>query len=380
MKAFYITNYKNHQITIFDIRKDIILFHKMRFLRCEIFQGGKTMWKRFTIVLVGLICLILFTGCSEQTSAKPGEDEKVVLRFGYASNSQPVIDSMKEFGRLLSKKTNGEVEVQYFPDGQLGGERVLIELTQTGAIDFTKVSGSALEGFSRDYSIFGIPYLFDNEEHYYQVLENEEIMNRVYKSTEDLGIVGLTYYDSGSRNFYMKEGPIESPEDLKGKKIRVMQSEIAIRMVELLGGSPTPMGSGEVYTSLQQGIIDGSENNEFVLVTAGHGGVAKYFSYDEHTRVPDIVVMNQETLSKLTEEQRQAVYEAAEESTEFQKKVWSEAVEEEKQEAAEKHGVVFNEVDKKPFQEAVQPIHDDFKEDRELGDLYEKIRSLSAGE
>lgn len=212
------------------------------------------------------------------------------------------------------------------------------------------------------------------------MLENEEIMNRVYKSTEDLGIIGLTYYDSGSRNFYMKDNPVESPEDLKGKKIRVMQSEIAIRMVELLGGSPTPMGSGEVYTSLQQGIIDGSENNEFVLVTAGHGGVAKYFSYDEHTRVPDIVVMNQETLSKLTEEQRKAVHEAAEESTEFQKKVWSEAVEEEKQEAAEKHGVVFNEVDKKPFQEAVQPIHDDFKEDRELGDLYEKIRSLSAGE
>lgn len=337
------------------------------------------MRKRFTLMLLGLISLIIFTGCSNQTSAKSGDD-KVVLRFGYASNSQPVIDSMKEFGRLLSEKTNGEVEVQYFPDGQLGGERVLIELTQTGAIDFTKVSGSALEGFSGIYSVFGIPYLFDSQEHYYRVLSNEKIMNQVYESTKDLGIVGLTYYDSAARNFYMKDGPVQTPDDLKGKKVRVMQSQTAIRMVELLGGTATPMGSGEVYTSLQQGIIDGSENNEFVLVNDGHGEVVKYYSYDEHTRVPDIVVMNQETLNKLTEDQRQAVYESAKESTEFQKRVWSEAIENEKKQAAEKHGVIFNEVDKKPFREAVQPIHEEFKKDERYSDLYDKIRSLSDSE
>lgn len=334
------------------------------------------MRSKLTLILFGLITLTFFMGCSNQTSEEP-DDDKVILRFGYASNSQPVIDAMNEFGHLVSEKTNGEVEIQYFPDGQLGGERVLIELTQTGAIDITKVNGAALEGFSQTYSIFGIPYLFEDEEHYYNVLETPEIMDRFYNSTEDLGIVGLTYYDSGSRSFYMKDGPVESPDDLKGKKIRVMQSEIAIRMVELLGGSPTPMDSGEVYTSLQQGIIDGSENNEFVLVTAGHGGAAKYFSYDEHTRVPDIVVMNQETLNKLTDEQQQAVYEAAEESTAFQKEIWKEAVENEKKEAMEIHGVTFNEVDKQPFLEAVQPIHDDFKNNENFSDLYKRIRSLT---
>src|SRR5699024_4270633 len=130
----------------------------------------------------------------------------------------------------------------------LGGERELIELTQTGAIDMTKVSGSALEGFSDIYSIFSIPYLFDDEEHYFNVLEDEDFMDAVYHSTEDQGMVGLTYYDSGSRNFYMTDGPVEEPDDIKGKKVRVMESEIAIRMVKLLGGSPTPMGSDEVYT------------------------------------------------------------------------------------------------------------------------------------
>ncbi|RKL65406.1 hypothetical protein CR203_20885 [Salipaludibacillus neizhouensis] len=332
------------------------------------------MKKNILALVAGLAMLVLISGCSTRTGA---EQDTQVLRFGYASNSQPVIDAMKEFGRLVEEKTDGEVVVDYFPDGQLGGERELIELTQTGAIDMTKVSGAALESFSDIYSVFGIPFLFDSEEHYYRVLEDDDIMDPVYQSTQDMGIVGLTYYDSGARNFYMSEGPIETPEDLEGKIIRVMQSEIAIEMIELLGGSPTPMGSGEVYTSLQQGIIDGSENNEFVLVTAGHGAVAPYYSYSEHTRVPDIIVINEESLAGLTEEQIEAVHESAEESTEFQKGVWSEAVENEKQTAAEEYGVVYNDVDKKPFQDAVQPIHEQFKENDEFNEMYEAIRNLS---
>src|SRR5690625_1078998 len=262
------------------------------------------MTRNISELLTSLLLFGILSGCSNVTKAD--SDNKEVLRFGYASNSQPVIDAMNKFGELITEKTHGEVEVEYYPDGQLGGERELIELTQSGAIDITKVSGSALEGFSDIYSIFSIPYLFDDEEHYYKVLEDEKIKETVYQSTEDQGIIGLTYYDSGARNFYMTDGPIEEPDDLKGKKVRVMASEMAIRTVELLGASPTPMGSGEVYTSLQQGIIDGAENNEFVLVTAGHGGATKYYSYDEHTRVPDMVIINQETLNGLTKEQKTA--------------------------------------------------------------------------
>src|SRR5699024_3751291 len=115
------------------------------------------------------------------------------------------------------------MELHYFPDEQLGGERELIELTQTGSIYMTKVSESALEGFSDIYSIFSIPYLFDDEMNYFNVLEDEEFMDAVYQSTEDQGIVGLTYYDSGSGNFYMTDGPVEEPDDIKGKKVRVME-------------------------------------------------------------------------------------------------------------------------------------------------------------
>ncbi len=325
-----------------------------------------------SIIFATVAATLLLTGCGGQ------EDDTVVLRYGYSSNSQPVIDSMHEFARLVEEKTNGEVTVQFCPDSQLGSEVELLELTQTGAIDFTKVSASAIEGFSKDYSIFGIPYLFDSEEHFYRVMENEEIMTPIYESTRDMGFVGLTYYDSGQRSFYMTDGPILSPDDLKGKKIRTMQSETAIQMVELLGGSAVPMSSSEVYTSLQSNLIDGAENNEFALYTAGHAGVAPYYSYDEHTRVPDIVVMNADLEERLTEEQFEAVKEAAYESTEFEKEAYAKAVEEEKKLATEKYGAEFYyDIDKEPFLEAVQPLHEQFKNDPEFADTYNAIRALA---
>lgn len=325
------------------------------------------------MVIVLLISLIV-SGCG---SSKLSNENQIELRFAYSSNSQPVIDSMKEFGKLVEEKTNGEVRVTYFPDGQLGGEVELIELTQTGAIDFTKVSASALEGFSKDYSIFGIPYLFDSEEHFFSVMDNNEIMNEIYSSTKELGFQGLTYYDSGQRSFYMKNGPVTSLDDIKGKKIRVMQSETAIKMIELLGGSPVPMGSGEVFTSLQAGLIDGSENNEFVLFTAGHGAVAKYYSYDEHTRIPDIIIMSNTVKNRLSPEQYKAVQEAAVESTKFEKRIFKEAVEAEKKAANEKYDIQYNDVDSSAFQAAVQPLHDQFKNSEKYGKLYQEIRNLA---
>lgn len=324
-------------------------------------------------LLLSAMGLVVLSGCG---TTEASSEEQIVLRYAYASNSQPVIDSMVEFGRLVEEKTDGQVTVEYFPDGQLGSETELIELTQTGGIDFTKVSGSALEGFSKDYSIFSVPYLFDSEEHFFNVMENKAITDEIYNSTEELGFVGITYYDSGQRSFYMTDGPVNSLADLKGKKIRVMQSETAIKMVELLGASPVPMGSSEVYTSLQSNLINGAENNEFVLYTAGHGGVAKYYSYDEHTRVPDIVIMNSEVKERLTDEQYEAVLAAAKESTEFEKAVFKDAVEEEKAIAEKEYGVVYNNVDTTEFLAAVQPLHEQFKNDKNYSELYQEIRSL----
>ena len=303
---------------------------------------------------------------------KERSTDKKILKYAYASNSQVVKDAMAEFGNILSNKTKGNVV-----DGQLGGERELIEMVQTGVINFTKISASALESFSSIYSIFGLPYLFDSEDHFYKVMDSD-IMKDFYDSTERLGFIGLTYYDSGQRSFYTKDKPITSIEDLHGLKIRVMQSETAIEMIKLMGGSPVPMSSSEVYTTLQQGIIDWSENNEFALTDARLGEVVKYYSYDEHTRVPDIVIMSKATLNLLDDYEKKCLYEAADESTIFQKSKWKESVSNAQERIKSEFGVQFNYItNKTEFKNATMVMHEQFKTNENTKFLYNRTLELS---
>lgn len=223
---------------------------------------------------------------------------ETTLRLAYAENSQPVKDALHFFGQQVEEKTGGEIKVAYFPDGQLGGERELVELIQANAVDITKVSSGLMESFSPLYGIFSLPYLFSNADEYYKVMDNPKIMDPVYQSTAAQGFIGIGWYDSGARNFYMSKSPIKSIEDLRGKKIRVMQSDTSIQTLKLLGASPIAMSQAEVYTSLQQGILDGAENNEFALTIARHGEVARYYTYDMHTRIPDVLLNEHCNISK----------------------------------------------------------------------------------
>ncbi|MCG6213667.1 TRAP transporter substrate-binding protein [Vibrio furnissii] len=300
-----------------------------------------------------------------------------ILRLAYAENSQPVKEALHYIGKAVEEKTNGSVMVQFFPDGQLGGERELVEMTQVGAIDLTKVSSGLLESFSPLYGVFSLPYLFESEERFYQVMDNPDIMGQVYRSTESQGFAGVGWYDSGARSFYMTRGPINTVADLRGKKIRVMQSETSIETMKLLGASPIAMGQAEVYTSLQQGIIDGAENNEFALTIARHGEVAKFYSYDMHTRIPDIVIMSTLTKRKLTPDQLVALKEAITESVEVEKQAWKVEMEKTRELAQTQFGVQFNTVELAPFKAAVQPIYDKLKNKPQIYALYQQINQLT---
>lgn len=300
---------------------------------------------------------------------------ETVLRLAYAENSQPVKDALRFLGDQIEEKTQGDIRVMYFPDGQLGGERELVELTQVGVVDITKVSSGLMESFSPMYGVFSLPYLFADRDEYYKVMDNPDVMTPVYQSTQAQGFVGVGWYDSGARNFYMSKGPVRSIDDLKGKKIRVMQSETAIRTLKLLGASPIAMSQAEVYTSLQQGILDGAENNEFALTIARHGEVARYYTYDMHTRIPDILLMSSLTLEKLTPAQQRIVQEAIKASIEFEKSAWDAEIEKTKQQAVKDFNVEFFDIDIKPFQQAVQPIYADLKSRPELDALYQKIQA-----
>jgi tripartite ATP-independent transporter DctP family solute receptor len=281
------------------------------------------------------------------------------LRLAYAENSQPVKDALKYIGAEMEKRSGGEVKVLYFPDGQLGGERELVELAQVGAVDITKVSSGLLESFAPVYGVFSLPYLFPDQDSFYRVMDNPRIMQPIYESTAPQGFTGVAWYDSGARNFYMSKAPVRTIADLKGKKIRVMQSETAIRSMKLLGASPIAMGQAEVYTSIQQGIIDGAENNEFALTMARHGEVAKFYSLDMHTRIPDIIVLSNLTRAQLTPEQFAMLMEVIRESVEVEKKAWASEMAKTRKQAVDEFGVQFIEIDPAPFKQAVQPIYDD---------------------
>ncbi|MFZ4453972.1 TRAP transporter substrate-binding protein [Salibacterium aidingense] len=338
---------------------------------------------------IGIGSLLLFgAACGngeEQSSGDNGgssdgdstsqEEESHDLRLAHnLGEDHPVHQGLVDFKERVEENSDGNLSVEIFPNGTLGSENEVLEQVQNGGIDMTKVSAGALENFASEYSVFSLPYVFEDEDHFFESMESDAVQE-LYESTEEEGFVGLTYYDSGARSFYTKDTPIEEPSDLEGKKIRVMDSETQIEMVEAMGGSPTPMPYGDIYTGLQQGVIDGAESNPTALTTGNHGEVAKAFSYDQHTRIPDIAVMSADTWNSLSENQQEIIKTAAEESTETQKELWAEAVEDAKTEA-EEMGVEFYEVDKEPFREAVEPMIEEYREDEAIADLLDEFESL----
>ncbi|MGD6801958.1 TRAP transporter substrate-binding protein [Rossellomorea vietnamensis] len=330
----------------------------------------------YGIALVLLLVVSSLLGCSAKAVGEGQGEGPLIMRLAHnQGENHPIHTSLSEFASLVEEKSEGRIDMKVYPGGQLGSEREAIELTQTGAIDFAKVSASTVENFSEEYSIFSLPYLFDGEDHFYKVM-NSSIAEELYDETRDIGFRGLTFYDSGTRHFYTKDTPILHPDDLQGLKIRVQPTPTTIEMIELMGGAPTPMPFGEVYTSLQQGVIDGTENNETALTDANHGEVAKEYSFSGHAIVPDILIINEKKWNELTKDQRNLIQEAAEESTVFHKEVWRKAVESAIVKSKE-NGVTFHEVDKEPFAEAVQPLHEEFAAKESTADYYKEIREMS---
>ncbi|MDD6918076.1 MAG: TRAP transporter substrate-binding protein DctP, partial [Peptoniphilaceae bacterium] len=233
------------------------------------------------------------------------------------------------------------------------------------------------ETFNDVWEIFNLPYLFASSEAYHHVMDDPEIVKPIFESTREGGFEGVAWLDAGSRSFYTKDKPVNSPEDLSGLKIRVQQSPTNVRMMDLLGSSASPMGFGEVYTALQSGIIDGAENNEMSLTDNGHGEVCKYYSYDMHQMVPDIVIANYNWLEGLPEEDRKVFDEGFKVLNEVQRKEWKIAVDKAKEKASEM-GVEFIYPDQKPFVDAVAPLTKEVLERNDkLAPFYDAIQKYN---
>ena len=281
------------------------------------------------------------------------------------------------FKEYVEENLGDKYEIQIFPNELLGSAQKAIELTQTGAIDFVVAGTANLETFADVYEIFSMPYLFDSEEVYKAVMQDTDYMERIYESTDEAGFRVVTWYNAGTRNFYGKS-PIKTPEDLKGKKIRVQQSPASVAMVKAFDAAAAPMGFGEVYTAIQQGVIDGAENNELALTNNKHGEVAKYYSYNKHQMVPDMLVANLKFLNSLSDEDYQIFKEAAALSTEVELEEWEKSAEEAKRIAAEDMGVEFIDVDVDAFKQKVLPLHDTMlQENEKIRDFYDHIQEVN---
>jgi tripartite ATP-independent transporter DctP family solute receptor len=241
--------------------------------------------------------------------------------------SHPVHQAMVFLGKRLEEKSGGTIKVKVYPNQQLGTERELLELLQIGSLGMTKVSTASLEAFSPEISVLGLPFLFRDDAHIAQVLQGQ-IGKELLLSAEKYWLRGLCFYDAGKRSFYSKTKPIESPADLKGLKIRVMESKSAINMIRGMGGSPTPVSYGELYTALQQGIVDAAENNPPSFYNSRHYEVCKFYSIDEHTAIPDMVLISTKVWASLSAEEQRWIQEAADESALYQAELWKKSVEE----------------------------------------------------
>jgi len=328
--------------------------------------------KEAILLLVLLLTAFCFGGCSNT-------ETKRIVRIGHnQSTNHPSHLGLVAFQEFINEKLGDKYEVQVYPSELLGSQTEMVQLTQTGAIDFVIASNAILETFSTNYGIFNLPYLFSSTEAYHAAMEDTSITDPIFLATENAGFIAVTWLDAGTRNFYTVNKPINAPADLKGLKIRVQQSPTNIEMMKLLGGSATPMGFGEVYTALQSNIIDGAENNEMALTDNGHGDVCKYYSYDMHQMVPDILLGNYAFLDSLSEEEREIFEEGFRILNQVQREEWIKAVEAAKNRAENEQGVLFIYPDTAPFQEACTPLHEKVISGNEiLETIYEKIQEYN---
>lgn len=316
--------------------------------------------------------LLLFAFILTVSSCQEISNGKVIKLAHGLDTNHPVHKAMLVLGDELAKKSNGSLKIEIYPNQQLGSERQCLELLQIGSLDMTKVSAAVMENFSPNMKVLGLPFLFRDKEHTFKVLDGA-IGKELLDGGQQYWLKGLGYYDAGSRSFYTKENTINTPKDLEGLKIRVMESVTAMNMVNSLGGSPTPISYGELYTALQQGVVDGAENNPPSFYLSRHYEVCKFYSLDEHTTIPDVLIISTHLWETLSEKEKTWLQDAVDISVTHQRELWKKS-EQEALEAVKKEGVTVVKPDKNQFKEKVNAMYESYKNNNSIFSLINRIK------
>jgi len=320
-----------------------------------------------------MLTLFLFPLCLVPAGGKR-EAERIVLKAADDHElTYPTTQGLLKMGELLEEWSDGRITIAVYPSAQLGSERETIQLTRAGQIDINRVNINPLTQIVPEFKAFALPYIFRSAEHMHRVVDGE-LGHELMQYLEEKGLIGLGFYDSGQRSFYNSMRPIRSPDDLRGLRIRVQKAEIVMDMVRALGAVPIPMSFEEVYTGLQTGVVHGAENNYPSWVTKGHFETARYYTQDEHSRVPEIILFSKKTWDLLTPEDQELIRRAARDSVPFQRSLWEAMVSESIDKALAAGCRIITDIDKKPFIEAMEPVYNEHA--AELMPIIERIRSV----
>lgn len=352
----------------------------MTLLECNQRGSKKVKMKNLRNVFL-LFTLLFLAGCSESETnhnAEAAPNQTLEFQLGHSMNESHTIHiALMNWVEKVEERTDGRIKINVFPNGQLGSETEMIEQLQAGVLDLVKVASPGMSSYNKGYHAFGMPFLFNDQEHFRRAMSSPE-MREFFMETEKDGFVALTYFTSGQRSFYTENTPIRKPEDLEGLNIRVQDMKSQTDMVSAMGGTPIAMAYGDVFTALQTGMIDGTENNETALTEGYHGEVAKVYSYTEHAIIPDIFVMSEKSWNMLSKKDQEIFIEAAIETTEEHHQLWDTAVEEAIRIAKEEMGVEFiKDVDKAAFKKETEHIIEEYSNKYEEVDrLVDLIQSI----
>lgn len=283
--------------------------------------------------------------------------------------------AMDKFAELLAEKTGGEITLQMFHGGTLGSQPDAVEQVRLGGLEIGNFNLGPIGPIAPAANVVSLPFVFKDVAHMFRVLDSDAGA-AIAAGMAEKGLQPLAWYDAGARSFYNGEKAINTPADVTGMKVRVMNNDLFTGMIAELGGNPSPMAFAEVYQALKTGVVDGAENNWPSYESTGHFEVAGYYSLSQHLIIPECICINAGTFNALSDEMKTAVLAAAQESALIQRDLWAER-EAASRKAVEAAGVVVNEVaDKAPFQAAMTPVYEAyFETNPDLRELVELIQA-----
>lgn len=285
----------------------------------------------------------------------------------------PTTLAVRQMGKLLGEQTKGRLGVKVYPSGSLGTEKDNIEQLKIGGLDMMRIYSGALNSVVPETMVIAMPYVFRSTEHMRRVLDGP-IGDEILASMESQGLVGLAFYDGGSRSVYTAKRPVKSLADMKGLKIRVPQSDLFVAMIQAMGASPTPMPLGEVYTAMKTGIVDGAENNWAAFEASRHFEAAKYFNLTEHSMAPDMLVFSKKIWDALSKDDQALIRRAAKDSVPFMRKLWDEREVKSRKVAEAAGAQAVKSANRQEFIDAMKPVYDKFTAAPKLKDLVKRIQ------